>query len=99
MRMLVDEVIFEDAQAREDDGKRVSQSVLDKMAYVDPLENLMFLSLIQVSCARTQRERNTRHASRARKTLEGTEAIRWYRGTGAGMQKRTTLSFDWRLMA
>ena len=32
MRKLVDEHIFEDAQARELDGKRVSQSVLDKLA-------------------------------------------------------------------
>lgn len=34
MRILVDEVVFEDAQERELDGKRVSQSVLDEMAYV-----------------------------------------------------------------
>jgi len=32
MRKLVDEHIFEDAQARELDGERVSQSVLDKLA-------------------------------------------------------------------
>ena len=34
MRIFFDEVVFEDAQAREEDGKRPSQSVLDKMAYV-----------------------------------------------------------------
>jgi len=32
MRVLVDEVIYEDAQLREADGKRASQSVLDEMA-------------------------------------------------------------------
>jgi hypothetical protein len=34
MREIVDEAIYPDAQAREEDGKRPSQSVLDKMAYV-----------------------------------------------------------------
>lgn len=34
MRVFFDDVVFEDAQAREEDGKRPSQSVLDKMAYV-----------------------------------------------------------------
>ncbi|KAF8318489.1 acyl-CoA dehydrogenase NM domain-like protein [Clavulina sp. PMI_390] len=32
MRKLVDEYVYEDAQAREIDGKRVTQSVLDKLA-------------------------------------------------------------------
>ena len=32
MRKFVDEVIYPDAQAREEDGKRPSQSVLDAMA-------------------------------------------------------------------
>ncbi|KAL5485690.1 hypothetical protein ACEPAI_6731 [Sanghuangporus weigelae] len=35
MRMLVDEIIFEDGQAREADGKRPSQHVIDKMAEVE----------------------------------------------------------------
>jgi hypothetical protein len=32
MRKFVDEHVYADAQAREDDGKRISQDVLDKMA-------------------------------------------------------------------
>ncbi|KAG1733647.1 acyl-CoA dehydrogenase/oxidase [Suillus paluster] len=35
MRRFADEVIYEDAQAREEDGKRPSQSVFDKMAAVN----------------------------------------------------------------
>ncbi|EGN98920.1 hypothetical protein SERLA73DRAFT_90002 [Serpula lacrymans var. lacrymans S7.3] len=35
MRVFVDENIYEDAQAREDDGKRPSQEVFDKMAAVN----------------------------------------------------------------
>ncbi|KAH7907014.1 acyl-CoA dehydrogenase/oxidase [Hygrophoropsis aurantiaca] len=35
MRKFVDENIYEDAQAREEDGKRPSQSVFDKMAEVN----------------------------------------------------------------
>ena len=34
VREFVDEVIYPDAQAREEDGKRASQEVFDKMAYV-----------------------------------------------------------------
>ena len=34
VRKFVDEVIYPDAQAREEDGKRASQDVFDKMAYV-----------------------------------------------------------------
>lgn len=34
MRQFVDEYIYPDAQAREEDGKRVSQSVIDKMTFV-----------------------------------------------------------------
>lgn len=34
MRKLVDEVVYPDAQLREEDGKRVSQDVLDKLASV-----------------------------------------------------------------
>lgn len=34
MRKFVDDIIYPDAQAREDDGKRASQDVIDKMAYV-----------------------------------------------------------------
>jgi hypothetical protein len=33
MRKFVDEVITPDANAREEDGKRVTQEVFDKMAY------------------------------------------------------------------
>lgn len=32
VRTFFDEFVFEDAQAREEDGKRPSQSVIDKMA-------------------------------------------------------------------
>jgi hypothetical protein len=32
MRQFVDEVVYPDAQAREEDGKRPSQAVFDKMA-------------------------------------------------------------------
>ena len=32
MRTFMDEIIYPDAQAREEDGKRPSQSVLDAMA-------------------------------------------------------------------
>ncbi|KAG8840039.1 hypothetical protein FRB91_006602, partial [Serendipita sp. 411] len=32
MRKFVDEIIYPDAQAREEDGKRISQSVVDAMA-------------------------------------------------------------------
>jgi hypothetical protein len=32
VRSFFDEVVFEDAQAREEDGKRPSQTVIDKMA-------------------------------------------------------------------
>ncbi|KAJ8587519.1 acyl-CoA dehydrogenase NM domain-like protein [Rhizopogon salebrosus TDB-379] len=35
MRRFSDEVIYDDAQAREEDGKRPSQSVIDKMAAVN----------------------------------------------------------------
>jgi alkylation response protein AidB-like acyl-CoA dehydrogenase len=35
VRLFFDENVFEDAQAREEDGKRPSQSVLDKMAEVN----------------------------------------------------------------
>ncbi|KZV96657.1 acyl-CoA dehydrogenase NM domain-like protein [Exidia glandulosa HHB12029] len=35
VRKFIDEVVYEDAQAREEDGKRVSQEVLDKMADVE----------------------------------------------------------------
>lgn len=34
MRQLVDDVIYPDAQAREEDGKRPSLDVIKKMAYV-----------------------------------------------------------------
>lgn len=34
MRQFVDEYIYPDAQAREEDGKRVSQEVIDKMTFV-----------------------------------------------------------------
>lgn len=34
MRKFVDDVVYPDGQAREEDGKRISQDVLDKMAYV-----------------------------------------------------------------
>lgn len=40
MREFVDEYIVPDAQAREDDGKRPSQSVFDKMSYVFQLSSL-----------------------------------------------------------
>lgn len=36
VRKFFDEEVYEDAQAREEDGKRPSQSVIDKMAYVLP---------------------------------------------------------------
>lgn len=36
-RKFVDEIIYPDAQAREEDGKRPSQSVMDAMAYVRSL--------------------------------------------------------------
>lgn len=32
MRKFTDEIVFPDAQAREEDGKRISQSVVDAMA-------------------------------------------------------------------
>lgn len=32
MRKFTDEIVFPDAQAREEDGKRISQRVLDAMA-------------------------------------------------------------------
>ena len=35
VREFVDNIVYPDAQERELDGKRPSQSVLDKMAYVD----------------------------------------------------------------
>jgi hypothetical protein len=34
MRTLIDEHVYEDAQARELDGKRVSQRVTEKLAFV-----------------------------------------------------------------
>lgn len=34
MRQFVDDIIYPDAQAREEDGKRVSQEVIDKMTFV-----------------------------------------------------------------
>ena len=34
MRQFFDSVVLPDAEAREADGKRPSQSVIDKMAYV-----------------------------------------------------------------
>jgi hypothetical protein len=37
MRKFVDEVIYPDAQAREDDGKRASMDVLNAMAYAKML--------------------------------------------------------------
>lgn len=40
MRQLVDDVIYPDAQAREEDGKRPSLDVIHKMAYEVSLSNL-----------------------------------------------------------
>jgi hypothetical protein len=34
MRKFVDEIIYPDAQACEENGKRISQEVVDAMAYV-----------------------------------------------------------------
>jgi len=49
MRKFVDEIIYPDAQAREEDGKRPSQSVLDAMTWVpDPCEPEQPLSAISV---------------------------------------------------
>lgn len=41
IRLFFDENVYEDAQSREEDGKRPSQAVFDKMAYV-----LSFLLLV-----------------------------------------------------
>ena len=35
MRKFVDEIVYPDAQAREEDGKRPSQSVVDAMAAIN----------------------------------------------------------------
>jgi hypothetical protein len=44
MRLLVDNLIYEDAQARESDGKPVSRLVLETLAWVSSRSHLLVLS-------------------------------------------------------
>jgi hypothetical protein len=79
LRKFVDNVMYPDAQAREEDGKRPSQAVFDDMAYV-----VVSWHLVSRLTTSRQTDGTPCHASGARQAPEGSDSNGWSCEAGRG---------------
>ena len=79
MRQFVDEIVYPDAQAREEDGKYPSKEVFEKMAYVGSFMRMPYLLNSFFQCRKP-----ACNAHGSRKAFKGQGAHEWCRYSRRG---------------